>query len=608
MSLVSDATGPVSLDAGNNPLTVANTGTIVGSDAGVAASSVAGTLTNAGTILATGLTGTGVVFDAGGTLANQTGGIIVGAGAGVLVTGALGEVTNSGSIAGSHGVELDAGGNVVNSNTILGQGVGVLVANAAGSLYNLGSVGAAGPSSVGVDIQAGGTVVNAPKAGISGMQSGVVMDGGTSRLENKGTIAGGTDAVRFLGTLDNRLVVDPTATFKGLVQGAGSGSNTLELAGGAGTLSDLANGAGTVAAGGQSWAFAQFGTVAVDAGGAWDLAGTITGSGTIAVAGSVDVSGTVDPAGTGVFQIDGGTLEVAGALAGGAQIQFQPDSELILDDITAFGGIVDGSTAYAGPALQGFGVGDEIDLKNTRVSPGSTLVYDPNAQVLSLLDGAERRALVGLQSSKFLAAGTFSAADDGAGGTLVTFTPKTSPGDSGSGGGTGSNGGTSGGTGSNTGGTTSTGGTGATGPTGPAGDNGVYNLSTTYNFTASTANGTYNLSGTGQVSLGNGTNAVSIGSGADTILAAADSGLIAITDGAGSLFFYAAPSSTEGVSLVVGGTGAAPSSAPRTMRWSMPPERAPARWWSPGRATRRCSAPRRRATTSSGETSTAATT
>jgi hypothetical protein len=225
MSLVSDATGPVSLDAGNNPLTVANTGTIVGSDAGVAASSVAGTLTNAGTILATGLTGTGVAFafDAGGTLANQTGGIIVGAGAGVLVTGALGEVTNSGSIAGSHGVELDAGGNVVNSNTILGQGVGVLVANAAGSLYNLGSVGAAGPSSVGVDIQAGGTVLNAPKAGISGMQSGVVMDGGTSRLENKGTIAGGTDAVRFLGTLGNRLVVDPTATFKGLCPGGGLG-------------------------------------------------------------------------------------------------------------------------------------------------------------------------------------------------------------------------------------------------------------------------------------------------------------------------------------------------------------------------------------------------
>ena len=560
MGSISNASGPITLDAIDNPLTVTNTGTIMGTDAGVTAAGLTGTLTNAGSVLATGPGGTAIDFNPGGTLTNQPGGVIAGMGRGVLIRGAPGTITNIGSIGGSIGVELDAGGDVLNSGLILGEGAGLLVTNAAASLSNLGSIGAVGLSGIGADIEAGGTVLNAPQASIVGAQTGVVMGGGVSRLENEGTISGGTYAVRFLGTLDNRLVVDPSATFNGLVQGSASGSDTLELAGGSGTLSDFANGSGIVAEGGKSWAFERFGTIAVSASGAWDLAGSLAGDGTIAIAGSVDVSGTLDPASTHVFQIEGGTLEVAGALAGGAQIQFQPDSKLILDNFTAFGGIIARSTAYAGPVLQGFGVGDAIDLKTARMAPGSTLTYDPTAQVLEAVDGDGRMALVGLESSKLLAAGTFSAADDGAGGTLITFTPAKSPEDSDASGRPGSNGdasgtGSGGGAGPGTGGTAPSGGTGAAGPSGPASGNGVYNLSNTYNVTAATPNGTYNLSGSGQVSLGNGTNAINIASGADTIFAAADSGITAIMGGAGSVFFYAAPSSTEGVSLIAGGTG-----------------------------------------------------
>ncbi len=463
------------------------------------------------------------------------------------------------------------------------------------------------------------------------------MTGGSSTLENAGTISGGSYAVRFFGTVDNRLVVDPGAAFNGLVQGQTLTSDTLELAGGSGTLSAVAGGSGIVAENGQTWHFASFDTIDIDAGGSWafagsDTAATVGNDGSIAIAGSLDVSTAIDPASAGLFQLaSGATLEVASAPGSGTQIEFQPTSELIVDNTAAFG-VNAGAATYAGPLLQNFDASDVVDLKAFDAA-GAVLNYDASTGVLQITNGATQSASLQFQAST-LATGVFSVASDGAGGTLITVTGLTGPtgttgatgptgstgntggtgptgstgstgntGDTGPTGATGSAGdtGVTGPTGASgltgitggagpTGATASTGNTegigptgatgstdsaatgptgdsGATGPIGPTGptdsppaqppgdDNGAVTLSGSYDFTASTASGTYSLSGTGQVSLGNGGNAVSIATGADTIFAAADSGPTAIDGGAGSVFFYAGPSSSQAIALVVGGTG-----------------------------------------------------
>jgi predicted sugar kinase len=72
----------------------------------------------------------------------------------------------------------------------------------------------------------------------------------------------------LFGGGNDRLIVDPGAVFVGNVDG-GAGSNTLELASAAST--------GTISGIGTS--FVNFGTVTVDAGASWALAGSNTVSG-----------------------------------------------------------------------------------------------------------------------------------------------------------------------------------------------------------------------------------------------------------------------------------------------------------------------------------------
>jgi hypothetical protein len=287
-TITASAAGPISLDAsGNNPLTIANKATITGTAAGVTASSVPGALTNHGSILAkttvvaTGTTttpgGVGVQFGSGGTITNVVGGVIVGGGSGVTVASRAGRVSNYGTLAGAGhvGVALDSGGMVINTGSILGAEAGVRVGGAPGTATNSGTIlatrgegieflqggsvtnnsagvisgaglggagvfilgqpgqvinigGIASANDAGIALRAGGLVVNTAGASISGAQSGVLMTGGASRLENAGTILCGTGAVTFQGSVDNRLVVDPGAVFGGLVQGQAGAANTLD--------------------------------------------------------------------------------------------------------------------------------------------------------------------------------------------------------------------------------------------------------------------------------------------------------------------------------------------------------------------------------------------
>jgi hypothetical protein len=130
--------------------------------------------------------------------------------AGVVISGLSGTVSNQGRIQSGFatGVELEAGGTLVNFGTVQGAS-GVFVIGGSDYVSNVGNITGTG----GVGLSLGG-------------------DGGT--LVNSGTIAGGNGtAVAFSGTGGNLLVLKPGYAMTGGVVGSGSATNTLELAGGA---------------------------------------------------------------------------------------------------------------------------------------------------------------------------------------------------------------------------------------------------------------------------------------------------------------------------------------------------------------------------------------
>ncbi|MCW3477889.1 alkaline phosphatase family protein [Limobrevibacterium gyesilva] len=293
-------------------------------------------------------------------------------------------------------------------------------ANATATVINFGSVSAAGVNGAGVYLQAGGSVTNSAGASISG-DYGVEIAGAPGTVSNSGTISGTTDAVLFVNSGSNSVVVNPTAAFKGLVDG-GSGANALELAGGTGSISGLSGGSGTVTENG-SWSFASFQTVSVDTGGTWTLNGgnvpTIANNGTVNVSGSLDVSSAIDPTSSGLFQLTSdATLEVAAAIGSNARMTFLSPSELVIDNPLTFGSNV-GSASYAGSTLQSFGAGDMIDLKQFGQT-GAATQYDTSTGLLQISNGTQQHASLDFQTSS-LGSGSFHVASDGSGGILVTL-------------------------------------------------------------------------------------------------------------------------------------------------------------------------------------------
>jgi hypothetical protein len=263
-------------------------------------------------------------------------------------------------------------------------------------------------------------VTNTKGALLSG-DYGVDMARGPGIVINSGIISGRTDAVLFGQNGLNRLVVNPTAAFTGLVDG-NSSTSTLELAGGSGSISNLSGGSGTISQNGN-WSFANFQTLSVDAGGTWTLNGgnvaTIANNGTINVKASLDVSSAIDPGSSGVFQLTGGAaLEVASAIGSNARIAFLTPSRLTIDNPLSFGSGI-GSSSYAGPQLQGFAKGDTIDLR--QFSPAGAIgIYNSSSGLLQISNSGHQLASLEFSAST-LGAGTFHFASDGGGGTLVTL-------------------------------------------------------------------------------------------------------------------------------------------------------------------------------------------
>ena len=115
--------------------------------------------------------------------------------------------------------------------TISGTGLAAIEALGPASVANAGLID---PAAYGVDLTAGGSVINAAGGTIEGTVAGVLISGGDGTVTNGGTIiGGGVDAVSLAAGFSNRVILDSGAVFIGLVDGGntiGAGAiSTLEL-------------------------------------------------------------------------------------------------------------------------------------------------------------------------------------------------------------------------------------------------------------------------------------------------------------------------------------------------------------------------------------------
>ncbi len=321
------------------PATVTNQsgGYIEGYNNGVIIRVAAGTVTNAGTVIASGTSGSsGVYLKYGGTVSNTDTTAVISGYLGVNIGGGgpgdTGTVTNMGTITGKYvfGVGLRYGGTVVNGSPtdtsayIYGAAFGVLAANGAATITNYGTIASALCGCFqygGIALGQGGNVTNAANATISGYvygigvgsgpRYGVVTIANAGTIDNAGTIIGDFFGI-YVGTYvsgvtiinsgsigstgpsglaiwlngtDDVLVVTPDASFGGGVQA--QASDVLVLAPGttAGTLGNV----GTD--------FTGFGTITIEASATWDITGSFGGvlvnSGTLQSDTGLSLYGTV---------------------------------------------------------------------------------------------------------------------------------------------------------------------------------------------------------------------------------------------------------------------------------------------------------------------------
>jgi filamentous hemagglutinin len=303
-----------------------------------------GTVTNTGKIF--GGEGGAIELAQGGTVNDS--GYLAGA-SGIRVDSGVGHVQAAGTIHGEDGIYLAGGGTVTSSASIIANiGIyvrGGLVNNTglieasfvgigliAGSLQNSGHILSGG---TGVELSVGGTVNNAGT--ISGSSVGVLVTTGGTVIDT-GVIDGGQYAVSFASNAGDRLVISPTARFGGTVQ---LGGGALEFAAG-GTI------IGTFAPGSQQ--ILNAGSITIDTGAIWDIAGTFTnGSDGVVVNNGTIKEGAGDLItingpimGTGLIELGKKPLTVESTVAAGQKLKFTGTGEvLVLGDAPAFHGKIE---------------------------------------------------------------------------------------------------------------------------------------------------------------------------------------------------------------------------------------------------------------------------
>ena len=334
----------------------------------------ADTVVNAGLIISAGAgSDTGVTLRDGGIVTNKTTGTVTGFQYGIYAgTAASSTLVNYGSISGTassgKGIRLSGGGVVSNQSAGVISGVtdGVWLTSTTETVVNVGTITASGASGIGVYVKHGGIVTNQSGAMIAGGSYGVRfhapgIGGITETLVNAGIISGSNYAVQFYQET-NRLVIDPGATFGGVVDGGNSltsvYASTLELASGAsaGTLTELGG------------IYVNFADLPVDSGAHWTLTlgsqlpgYTINDSGTLTVK---------DGIGSAVTLGTGGVLTVA---SGGK--------------VTASGTAVVGPSGSAGTVVNAGFISGSSDAVLFSAGAANRLVIDPGASFTGTVNG-----------------------------------------------------------------------------------------------------------------------------------------------------------------------------------------------------------------------------
>jgi fibronectin-binding autotransporter adhesin len=284
--------------------TVSNSGTVLGGSgtygAGVALDGTAGVVSNFATIMGLGTNGAGIFFfpnAVGGTINNASGGLISGEAQGIFMHGAAGTVSNLGTILATgtsgniDGIYMNAG-TVVNGATdttaalISGANSGVYIAGTFGTVSNFATIQGSGTDSAGIFVVGsaiGGQVSNAPGASIAGDAFGVAIYG-SGTVTNAGTIAAGGDYGS--GVVLN---VGGTVVNSGTIQGlgtSGAGVFLLDTASGA----QVSNALSGLMAGG-------FVGVGISGPGTVNNLGTIAGPWGVYMKAGAIVNGTIGTAG-----------------------------------------------------------------------------------------------------------------------------------------------------------------------------------------------------------------------------------------------------------------------------------------------------------------------
>ncbi len=289
---------------------------VEGYGAGVSVAGGAGTIHNFGLIRATGglnayTPANGIELNAGGLLINGAPSdrlaLVEGYSAGVSVAGAAATIENFAVIratggAGAYGVELKAGGLLLNDDQGFIEGYGGVVLNGVATAFNYGTIQASDLWGV-VVAGAGGTLTNGAGPGASALIKGLfgaTIEAANATMTNFGTVVGTSGTSVVLDFASDTLVVEAGSAFVGAVTGNGG---TLELATGTGTLTGLFSAGGNVTVSGSmaTTTFNDFGTVKIDAPGSF----TLVGNGAIAAGQTLVDAGTL--AGTGTLALTGGT-------------------------------------------------------------------------------------------------------------------------------------------------------------------------------------------------------------------------------------------------------------------------------------------------------------
>jgi hypothetical protein len=203
---------------------------------------------------------------------------------------------------------------------------------------------------------------------------------GAETLVNAGRISGGAagEAVKF-GSGNDLLILDPGALFVGRVDG-GAGDNRMELA--AGSTSATLDGFGTM--------LTNFGSITVDSGGYWTLAGTsivgphvtVVDAGNLTFVGTASLDGTIS--GGGALSFDKGTQRLGkGAALAVSTWNLTGRAQTTIAENLVYSGemITDSGTVLTIDGKSKLSLGGLIDLAGT-ISGLGTLAFTGGNQTL----------------------------------------------------------------------------------------------------------------------------------------------------------------------------------------------------------------------------------